>query len=60
MWSDVLTKPQQGMLFKRMRAELMNVQVNYNEKVERKDTHSKLFSQGIETVSTKSVELLAR
>ena len=38
----------------------MNVQVNYNEKVERKDTHSKLFSQGIETVSTKSVELLAR
>ena len=29
--SDVLTKPQQGMLFKRMRAELMNCDVNYND-----------------------------
>jgi hypothetical protein len=31
MWADVLTKPLQGMGFKRMRAELMNCSVNYEE-----------------------------
>ena len=31
MWADVLTKPLQGMAFKRMRAELMNCVVEYEE-----------------------------
>ena len=48
------------MLFKRMRAELMNVDVNYDDKVERKNTHPKLLPQDIETMSTESVELLAK
>jgi hypothetical protein len=60
MWSDVLTKPQQGMMFKRTRAELMNVDVNYDDKIEHKNTHLKLLPQDIETISTKSVELLAK
>jgi hypothetical protein len=35
MWSDVLTKPLQGMAFKKMRAVLMNCSVNYEEDKER-------------------------
>jgi hypothetical protein len=31
MWADVLTKPLQGIVFKRMRAELMNCSVEYEE-----------------------------
>ena len=31
MWADVSTKPLQGLAFKRMRAELMNCSVNYEE-----------------------------
>ncbi len=38
MWVDVLTKPLQGMTFKRMRAELMNCSVNYEENEERETT----------------------
>ena len=60
VWSDMLIKPQQCMLFKRMRAELMNVEVNYDDKVERKKMHPKLLPQDIETMSTESVELLAK
>ena len=60
MWSDVLTKPLQGMLFKRMRAELMNVEVNYDDKIERKNTHPKLLPQAVEDLSSETVELLAK
>ncbi len=35
MWSDVLTKLLQGMVFKKMRAALMNCSVNYKEDEER-------------------------
>ena len=59
-WSDVLTKPLQGMLFKRMRAELMNVDVNYNDKIEQKNTHPKLLPQAVEDLSSETVELLAK
>ena len=48
------------MLFKRMGAELMNVEVNYDDKVEQKNTHPKLLPEVIESMSTKSVELLAK
>jgi hypothetical protein len=34
MWTDVLTKPLQGMAFQTMRAELMNCPVNYEEPAE--------------------------
>jgi hypothetical protein len=34
MWADVLTKPLQGVAFKKMRAELMNCSVNYKENKE--------------------------
>ena len=35
MWADVLTKPLQGAVFKKMRAQLMNCSVDYKEDVER-------------------------
>jgi len=38
MWADVLTKPMQGMAFKRMQAELMNCSVNYEEDEEQETT----------------------
>ena len=61
MWSDVLTKPQQGMLLKIMsRAELMNCDVDYNDKLEGKNTHPKLLPELVEMMSTKPVELLAK
>ena len=31
MWADLLMKPLQGMVFKRMRAKLMNCSVEYQE-----------------------------
>jgi hypothetical protein len=46
MWADVLTKPLQGMTFKRVRAELMNCSVDYEEDDERETTlHAKLLSE---------------
>ena len=60
MWSDVLTKPLQGMLFKRMRAELMNVDVNYDDKIEHKNTHPKLLPQAVKDLSIETVKLLAK
>ena len=38
MWADVLTKPLQGLAFKRMRAQLMNCSVEYEEDEEQETT----------------------
>ena len=38
----------------------MNVEVNYDDEVEHKNTHTKLLPQDIEPMSTKSVELLVK
>ena len=43
MWSDILTKPQQGQLFFDMRAKLMNIDSNYNDDIERYNTHPDLL-----------------
>ena len=43
MWSDILTKPLQGQLFLDMRAQLMNVDSNYNDDHERIHTHPDLL-----------------
>ena len=34
MWADILTKPQEGMVFRTMRLMLMNCPVNYKDKEE--------------------------
>ena len=43
MLSDVLAKPKQGSAFKKLRAELMNCEVNYNDDAERTRTHPSLI-----------------
>ena len=48
------------MLFKRMRAEMMNCDVNYNDKLKGKNTHPKLLSEPVEMMPNKSIELLAK
>jgi hypothetical protein len=48
------------MLFRRMRAELMNCDVNYDDKLEQKNTQPKLLPELVEMMSTESVELLAK
>ena len=60
MWSDVLTKPQQGSLFKRMRAELMNIAVDYDNDLERKDTHPKLLPEEVTEVPAEAVGILRK
>jgi hypothetical protein len=41
MWADVLTKPLQGMAFRKMRAELMICEVNFEEHQEEELARSK-------------------
>jgi len=60
MWSDLLTKPQQGALFRKMRAVLMNIDVNYDDEAERKKTHPKLLPQVVDGLPTETVELLKK
>ena len=45
MWTDVLNKPEQGTPFRKDRAALMNVPVDYNDDAERRRTHPKLLSR---------------
>jgi hypothetical protein len=41
MWADVLTKPLQGMAFRKMQAELMNCEVNYEDHQEKETARNK-------------------
>ena len=46
MWADVLTKPLQGMSFKKMQAKLMSCSFDYKENEERETTlHTKSLSE---------------
>jgi hypothetical protein len=43
MWSDILTKPKQGVAFREFRGHLMNCPTDYDDEVERRNTHPKLL-----------------
>ena len=45
MWCDVLNKPKQGPAFHKDRSFLMNVPIDYDDDVERKQTHPDLLPQ---------------
>ena len=45
MWANVNTKPVQGTRFRVMRAEVMSISVDYNDKHERRRTHPKLLPE---------------
>ena len=49
---------QQGLLFKRMRAELMNVVVDYSNDFERKNTHPKLLPEEVPGVPVEAIGIL--
>jgi hypothetical protein len=60
MWSDVLTKPLQGALFRKMRAQLMNIAVDYNDELERARTHPGLLPQEVDTMTPDTVDLMKK
>ena len=43
MWLDVLNKPKQGKVFREFRGHLMNVAEDYDDDVERRNTHPLLL-----------------
>ena len=43
MWSDILTKPKQGSVFRKFRGHLMNVPTDYDNDPERLHTHPLLL-----------------
>ena len=43
MWSDILTKPKQGSVFRKFRGHLMNVPTDYDDDAERLRTHPLLL-----------------
>ena len=49
MWADVLTKPLQGMAFRKMHSKLMNCPVNYDEEEEIEKEMTKQNQQGTKT-----------
>ena len=50
MWIDMHTKPKQGTPFRTDRAKLMNCPVNYDDDVERANTHPSLLPEsGVQT-----------
>ena len=54
MWSNILTKPKQGSVFRKFRGNLMNVPTDYDDEAERLRTHRLLLpteedSKGLST-----------
>jgi hypothetical protein len=43
MWADVNTKPLQGQMFREFRSHLMGIAIDYDDDVERRNTHPKLL-----------------
>ena len=60
MWSNVLTKPQQGILFRKIRAVLMNFAENYDDDLERTNTHPMLLPQKVETLQDETIKILKK
>ena len=55
MWADINTKPLQGKIFREFRSHLMGISVNYDDDVERCDTHSYLLPKiEVEVIISKS------
>ena len=61
MWADVNTKPLQGQMFREFRSHLMGISVEYDDDVERRNTHPKLLPEvEVEGVVSKDdLEVLA-
>ena len=61
MWDDMNTKPTQGNLFRTQLSEVMGVSVEYDDYVERRNTHPLiLLPQEAERISTTDREILEK
>ena len=62
MWADINTKPLQGTLFREMRANMMGIDVNYDDEKEWRATHPKLLPkvQPPGVLSSQDVEVLRK
>ena len=55
MWADVLNKPKQGNIFREFRGEPINIELEYDEEVERENTSDKIaggISEGANELNT--------
>ena len=55
MWSDILNKPNQGKVFRLFRGELINVNKDYDNKVQCSSTHPTLLSEYERIISRPNV-----
>ena len=63
MWANISTKALQGVLFYKMRARLMGISENYDDKIERLNTPSDLQLPqdcAVPTISTKDASALTK
>ena len=61
MWADMNTKPTQGKLFRTQRGEVMGVPVDYDDDVERRNTHPLLLpAREAERISVTDGEILEK
>ena len=64
MWADINTKAIQGILFYKMRARLIGVDENYDDDIEKQNTHQYMLAQESQecatTVSEETKKMLAK
>ena len=61
MWADMNTKPTQGKLFQTQRREVMGVPMDFDDDVERRNTHPLLLPpQEADRISTTDGEILEK
>ena len=61
MWADMNTKPTQGKLFRTQRSKVMGVPADYDDDMERRNTHPLLLPpQEAERISTTDGEILEK
>ena len=63
MWADINIKALQGALFYKMRAQLMGISENYDDKIEQQNTQPGLLPPqecAVPTMSTKDASVLTK
>jgi hypothetical protein len=62
MWCDILTKPKQGIAFYEFRSHIMNCPINYDDDLERRNTHESLLpkEEGKQDLSEKDRDTIRK
>ena len=56
MWSDILTKPKQGSVFRKFSGHLMNVPQDYDDEAERPRTHPLLLTKDDDSIKLSTAD----